>query len=190
MGFAAASRKVFRIVALGAGFRDEALSRRKEQRGATRGAQGAAARALGRAALSPGCLVAPLRYLFGLRKLRANRTLGESFVQFREYFLTRIYETKNSRKQQWLFGILLIGTFEYLSLGIGSAVFGKKVIMDTGNDMSWMRCNTQDGGPFDPRASRSYTPFSCSSGECAKLGKLGSGCSNGQCRYAVQYYGD
>ncbi|XP_047063628.1 aspartyl protease family protein At5g10770-like [Lolium rigidum] len=52
--------------------------------------------------------------------------------------------------------------------------------MDTGNDMSWMRCNTQDGGPFDPRASRSYAPFSCSSGECAKLviSKFAFGCSD------------
>ncbi|KAK1697777.1 hypothetical protein QYE76_014474 [Lolium multiflorum] len=103
MGFAAASRNVFRIVALGTGgFATETLSRRKGNAGATRGAQG-----VGRAAghrprrLSPGCLVAPLRYLFGLLEASCkNRTLGESFVQFREYFLTRISETKNSRKQQ------------------------------------------------------------------------------------------
>src|SRR5215217_2335656 len=96
--------KVFRIVALGTGgFATETLSRRKVNAGATRGAQGVGPRGqgLGRAALSPGCLVAPLRYLFGLLEASCkNRTLGESFVQFREYFLTRISETKNSRKQQ------------------------------------------------------------------------------------------
>ncbi|KAK1687158.1 hypothetical protein QYE76_048006 [Lolium multiflorum] len=47
-----------------------------------------------------GHLVAPLN-LFGLLEASfKNRTLGKDFVQFREYFLTRISETKNSRKQQ------------------------------------------------------------------------------------------
>ena len=55
----------------------------------------------GRAALWLGRLVAPLRILFGLLEAPwKNKTLGVDFVQFREYFLCRISETKNSRKQQ------------------------------------------------------------------------------------------
>src|SRR5215203_6631966 len=96
--------KVFRIVALGTGvFATEALSRRKGRSGGlTRGPHHRAARApSGRAALWWRRLVAPLRYIFGLLEAPCkNRTLGEDFVQFREYFLTRISETKNSRKQQ------------------------------------------------------------------------------------------
>jgi hypothetical protein len=83
-----------------------------------------------------------------------------------------------------------LGSLEYIvSVGIGSASFGQTIIMDTGSDVSWVRCNTQVGRPFDPRASSSYAPFSCSSGECALLGQEGQGCSgDGQCQYAVSYY--
>jgi hypothetical protein len=45
--------------------------------------------------------VAPLRNPSGLLEApRKNKTLGVDFVQFREYFLCRISETKNSRKQE------------------------------------------------------------------------------------------
>ena len=54
---------------------------------------------LGRAALLFGRLVAPLRISSGLLEASwKNKILGVDFVQFREYFLTRISETKNSRK--------------------------------------------------------------------------------------------
>ena len=71
--------------------------------GATRGAHttGRRGQGLGRAALLCGPLVAPLRTSLGLLEASCkNRPLGVDFVQFREYFLTRISETKNSRKQQ------------------------------------------------------------------------------------------
>ena len=56
---------------------------------------------LGRAALVCRRLVAPLPFPLGLLKASCkNGPLGVDFVQFREYFLTRISETKNSRKQQ------------------------------------------------------------------------------------------
>src|SRR5215203_4527981 len=56
---------------------------------------------LGHAALVCPHLVAPLRLPFGLLEASCkNRPLGVDFVQFREYLLTRISETKNSRKQQ------------------------------------------------------------------------------------------
>ncbi|KAK1692545.1 hypothetical protein QYE76_009242 [Lolium multiflorum] len=83
MGPAAARlRKVFRIVALTGGFATEALSRRKGNAGATRGAQGQAG------AQGPGprrpiscCLVAPLLYLFASKKYREE--LGAPHAQQR-----------------------------------------------------------------------------------------------------------
>ena len=96
--------KVFRIVALGTGgFATEALSRRKgKSGGGTRAPHHRPARPRGgRAALGFGHPVAPLHFVFGLLEASwQNRTLGVDFVQFREYFVTRISETKNSRKQQ------------------------------------------------------------------------------------------
>ena len=96
--------KVFRIVVLGTGvFVTETFYRRK---GRSRGGTGAPHHRVarprgGRAALGCGPSVAPLRLSFGLLEASwENRPLGFDFVQFREYFVTRISETKNSRKQQ------------------------------------------------------------------------------------------
>ena len=56
---------------------------------------------LGRAGLPPGPTRAPLWRLSGVLEASCDsKMLGVDFVQFREYFLTRISETKNSRKQQ------------------------------------------------------------------------------------------
>ena len=55
----------------------------------------------GRATLSSGAHRAPLWRLSGVLDASGqNRNLGVDFVQFREYFVTRISETKNSRKQE------------------------------------------------------------------------------------------
>ena len=55
----------------------------------------------GRAGLWSGGPVAPLWSFPGVLEASwKNRNLGLDFVQFREYFLTRISETKNSRKQE------------------------------------------------------------------------------------------
>src|SRR5215203_4480271 len=56
---------------------------------------------LGRAGLWSGGPVPPLWSFPGVLEASwKNRNLGLDFVQFREYFLTRISETKNSRKQE------------------------------------------------------------------------------------------
>ena len=93
-----------RIVALGNRvFATESISRWKGRVGrGTWAPHHRAARApLGRTASWCRRLVAPLRILFGLLESPwKNKTLGFCFVQFREYFLCRISETKNSRKQQ------------------------------------------------------------------------------------------
>ena len=55
----------------------------------------------GRATMSSGAHRAPLWRLSGVLDASGqNRNLGVDFVQFREYFVTRISETKNSRKQE------------------------------------------------------------------------------------------
>ncbi len=59
------------------------------------------ARRWGRAALWGGPPAGPLRLFFDvLEHSVENRAVGFCFVQFREYFLCRISETKNNRKQE------------------------------------------------------------------------------------------
>jgi hypothetical protein len=84
-------------------FATETLSRRKGSLGGglvgphTRGARPPS----GRARVLCGAPRAPLWRLSGVLEASSNyKTLGVDFVRFREYFLTRISETKNSRKQQ------------------------------------------------------------------------------------------
>ena len=56
---------------------------------------------LGRAGLWSGGPVPPLWSFPGVLDASGeNRNLGVDFVRFREYFVTRISETKNSRKQE------------------------------------------------------------------------------------------
>ena len=83
-------------------FHEASRSPKGKWSGATRWGHSRAARApLGRASLVCRRPVAPLRLSLGLLEASwQNRPLGVDFVQFREYFLTRISETKNSRKQQ------------------------------------------------------------------------------------------
>ncbi|XP_037416803.1 aspartyl protease family protein At5g10770-like [Triticum dicoccoides] len=88
-----------------------------------------------------------------------------------------------------------LGSAEYVvTVGIGSPAFGQTLILDTGSHVSWVRCNTQFGTPFDhverifdPMASSSYAPFSCSATACAQLGGMWNGCSPDQCQYTVNY---
>jgi len=49
------------------------------------------------------------------------------------------------------------------------------------------QCHSQVDPLFDPRSSRTYSPFSCSSAACAQLGQEGNGCSRSQCQYIVRY---
>ncbi|KAK1665924.1 hypothetical protein QYE76_054083 [Lolium multiflorum] len=109
---AAASLEGFPYRGFRRGFATKTICRRKGRVGRVTRAHtlGPRGQHLGRAALVWRRLVAPLHLLFGLLEASwQNRPLGVDFVQFREYFLTRISETKNSRKQNWLFGISLIG---------------------------------------------------------------------------------
>jgi hypothetical protein len=85
-------------------------------------------------------------------------------------------------------------TLEYvISVGLGSPPAPQNVLIDTGSDVSWVRCkpcsqcHKQADPAFDPAASTTYAPFSCSSEACAQLGQEGNGCSGSQCQYIVPY---
>ncbi|KAI4981581.1 hypothetical protein ZWY2020_022073 [Hordeum vulgare] len=82
-----------------------------------------------------------------------------------------------------------LDTMEYvITVGIGSPAVTQTMMIDTGSDVSWVRCNSTDGLTlFDPSKSTTYAPFSCSSAACAQLGNNGDGCSNSGCQYRVQY---
>ncbi|KAF7080105.1 hypothetical protein CFC21_084237 [Triticum aestivum] len=82
-----------------------------------------------------------------------------------------------------------LDTLEYvITIGIGSPAVTQTMMIDTGSDVSWVRCNSTDGTTlFDPSKSTTYAPFSCSSAACTQLGNNGNNCSNSQCQYMVQY---
>ncbi|XBI48158.1 hypothetical protein VPH35_111964 [Triticum aestivum] len=83
-----------------------------------------------------------------------------------------------------------LDTLEYvITVGIGSPAVTQTMMIDTGSDVSWVRCNSTDGVTlFDPSKSTTYAPFSCSSAACAQLGTQGNNCSSSGCQYSVQYF--
>ncbi|KAK3158940.1 hypothetical protein QOZ80_2AG0143720 [Eleusine coracana subsp. coracana] len=83
-------------------------------------------------------------------------------------------------------------TLEYvITVGLGSQAAIQRMLIDTGSDVSWVQCkpcpqcHDQADALFDPAASSTYAPFSCSSGACAQLDQ--GGCSSSQCQYRVSY---
>ncbi|KAL5212205.1 hypothetical protein ABZP36_023052 [Zizania latifolia] len=90
-----------------------------------------------------------------------------------------------------------LNTLQYvISVGIGSPAVTQTMTIDTGSDVSWVQCkpcpnppcHAQTGSLFDPTASCTYAPFSCSAAECTQLAQQGNGCnSNSQCQYIVVY---
>ncbi|XP_062217543.1 aspartyl protease family protein At5g10770-like [Phragmites australis] len=87
-----------------------------------------------------------------------------------------------------------LNTLEYvITVGIGSPAVTQTLLIDTGSDVSWVQCrpcsqcHSQADPRFDPKASSTYSPFSCSSGTCAQLGQEGNGCVSSKCQYIVNY---
>ncbi|TVU34017.1 hypothetical protein EJB05_15838, partial [Eragrostis curvula] len=89
-----------------------------------------------------------------------------------------------------------LGTFQYvITVGIGSLSAPQTVFIDTGSDVSWVRCvpcpqcHPEVDPLFDPSTSSSYFPFSCDSMACAQLvdSGYGNGCLSSQCQYIVKY---
>jgi hypothetical protein len=86
----------------------EGVSSEVDQGGLTMGGRG---QGIGRAPLSCGQPLAPLRLPFGPRHSSGkNRSFQTYFVQFREYFLCSFSETQKLQKMRnWHCGILSIG---------------------------------------------------------------------------------
>ncbi|KAE8783436.1 Aspartic proteinase nepenthesin-1 [Hordeum vulgare] len=84
-----------------------------------------------------------------------------------------------------------LGSMEYaVSVGIGSPALGQTMIMDTGSQVSSVRCNIQVSTPFDPMASSSCAPFSCNAVSCSQFYNMWNGCSQEQCQCTVSYNDD
>ncbi|KAJ4830541.1 Protein ASPARTIC PROTEASE IN GUARD CELL 1 [Turnera subulata] len=84
------------------------------------------------------------------------------------------------------------GSGEYFSrVGVGSPAKAFYMVLDTGSDVNWLQCQPctdcyQQSDPiYNPSASSSYSPLSCSSPQCAALDM--SSCRSGQCLYQVNY---
>lgn len=79
-----------------------------------------------------------------------------------------------------------LNTLEYvITVSIGSPAVAQTMFIDTGSDVSWLRCKSR---LYDPGTSSTYAPFSCSAPACAQLGRRGTGCSSGStCVYSVKY---
>ncbi|TKW41286.1 hypothetical protein SEVIR_1G305000v4 [Setaria viridis] len=86
-------------------------------------------------------------------------------------------------------------TLEYvITVGIGSPAVTQTMLIDSGSDVPWVQCkpcsqcHPQADPLFDPSASSTYSPFSCTSDTCVQLGVEGNGCSSSQqCQYIVRY---
>lgn len=84
------------------------------------------------------------------------------------------------------------GSGEYFSrLGVGSPAKQFYMVLDTGSDINWIQCEPcsdcyQQSDPiFNPTASSTYRPLSCSSQQCGSLEV--SACRSGRCLYQVSY---
>jgi len=85
-----------------------------------------------------------------------------------------------------------LDTLEYvITVAIGSPAVTQTMMIDTGSDVSWVRCSSTGGLTlFDPSQSTTYAPFSCTSAACAQLGNQTNSCSNSGCQYTVRYLDD
>ncbi|XP_059454127.1 protein ASPARTIC PROTEASE IN GUARD CELL 1 [Corylus avellana] len=84
------------------------------------------------------------------------------------------------------------GSGEYFSrVGVGQPAKLFYMVLDTGSDINWLQCKPcedcyeQSDPIFDPSASSSYKPLSCSSQQCTSLHN--GACRGGRCLYQVAY---
>uniref|UniRef100_A0ACD5UHQ7 Uncharacterized protein n=1 Tax=Avena sativa TaxID=4498 RepID=A0ACD5UHQ7_AVESA len=86
-----------------------------------------------------------------------------------------------------------LGTGNYVvTVGLGTPASKYTVVFDTGSDTTWVqcrpcvaRCYKQKEPLFDPAKSSTYANVSCADSACDELDE--SGCTSGNCLYAVQY---
>uniref|UniRef100_A0A7N0UYT4 Peptidase A1 domain-containing protein n=1 Tax=Kalanchoe fedtschenkoi TaxID=63787 RepID=A0A7N0UYT4_KALFE len=84
------------------------------------------------------------------------------------------------------------GSGEYFSqIGIGTPPKAAQLAIDTGSDVTWVQCKPctdcyEQADPiYDPSASSTYQPLSCSAPACTAL--IQPACSAGTCQYRVSY---
>uniref|UniRef100_A0A7N0VG00 Peptidase A1 domain-containing protein n=1 Tax=Kalanchoe fedtschenkoi TaxID=63787 RepID=A0A7N0VG00_KALFE len=86
----------------------------------------------------------------------------------------------------------------YVRIGLGTPPKYYTMLMDTGSSFSWLQClpcqycHPQSDPMFDPAASRTYKPLSCSSSACSSVGDAtlnDPACdfSTGHCIYTASY---
>uniref|UniRef100_A0A7N1A081 Peptidase A1 domain-containing protein n=1 Tax=Kalanchoe fedtschenkoi TaxID=63787 RepID=A0A7N1A081_KALFE len=84
------------------------------------------------------------------------------------------------------------GSGEYFAqFGIGTPSKTAHLAIDTGSDISWVQCQpcsecySQTDPIYDPSASSTYQPLTCSAPACQALDQ--PSCSAGTCQYQVSY---
>ncbi|KAK2976498.1 hypothetical protein RJ640_001043 [Escallonia rubra] len=84
------------------------------------------------------------------------------------------------------------GSGEYFArIGVGQPAKPFYMVPDTGSDVTWLQCKPcsdcyQQSDPvFDPVASSTYSPLSCTSQQCSSLDV--SACRSESCLYQVSY---
>ncbi|KAI9128770.1 hypothetical protein K1719_000253 [Acacia pycnantha] len=85
-----------------------------------------------------------------------------------------------------------LGSGEYFTrVGVGQPPKPLFMVLDTGSDVNWIQCKpcndcyNQTDPIFDPTASSSYSPLTCSSQQCQQLET--TACRNDKCLYQVSY---
>ncbi|KAK4268742.1 hypothetical protein QN277_025354 [Acacia crassicarpa] len=78
-----------------------------------------------------------------------------------------------------------------VSLSVGSPPQNVSMVIDTGSELSWLRCNRTSPAGFDPTRSSSYLPISCSSPTCTTQTRdfpIPASCdSNNLCHATLSY---
>lgn len=79
----------------------------------------------------------------------------------------------------------------FVRVGIGNPPSYAYLVLDTGNDVSWIQCKSCDecysqADPiFEPASSASYKPLSCQARQCKELDA--AQCNSDKCLYSVSY---
>ncbi|KAI9116145.1 hypothetical protein K1719_013075 [Acacia pycnantha] len=78
-----------------------------------------------------------------------------------------------------------------VSLSVGSPPQNVSMVIDTGSELSWLRCNRTSPAGFEPTRSSSYLPISCSSPTCTTQTRdfpIPASCdSNNLCHATLSY---
>ncbi|XP_010266602.1 PREDICTED: aspartic proteinase CDR1-like [Nelumbo nucifera] len=111
-----------------------------------------------------------------------------------EYFRSRSLSSAASSSSKTFVSMVTPKSGEFLiKLSIGTPPFELFAIVDTGSDLTWIKCkpNNQDYDQstslFDPKASSSYGDLSCFSTPCKELVKTSCSINGETCQYSYSY---